>query len=363
MKKRIFTAVSLFGIIPILVFSMIFPIAVFSFSVLKIDTIAVKIPYEAPENSSQDMIDSAFLKIPSNGNHPIGDYIEQSSSKDCEKLNALPQIIPVNSILPDDAKAIYPSDMSQSGNPLINDTDYKIDIEEEISAFAPLKETGSSPLVLVLHTHATESFTLPEESYNIINDDGTQTCYYSPSDSTTRTTDNTKNVVHLGEIFTQTLNSMGIPTIHCQTQHDYPEYNKSYSNSYSTVQEYLEKYPSIEYIVDLHRDSIVRQNGEKIKPVYKIDGQNTAQIMLVMGTGSNHPNWRRNLSLALKFKSVADEIYPGLSRPVYLRSWSFNQELCTGSVILEVGSCANTLKEAERAATLAAEIFAHTIIQ
>lgn len=363
MNKNIISAVSLFAVIPLIIFSMIFPLAVLSFSVLKIDTMAMRLPYEAPENSSEELINSAFSGLPSNGSHPVGDYIDPPDSKDCEKLLALPQIALTADFLPEDAKAIYPTDLSQNGNLLINDTEYTVNIEESISAFAPQKNAGSEPLVLVLHTHATESFTTPDESYRIINADGSQTCYYSPSRNTTRTADNTQNVVHLGSLFAEKLNTMGIPTLHCQTQHDNPEYNKSYSNSRASVQEYLEKYPSIEYVVDLHRDSIIRESGEKIKPVCTIEDESTAQIMLVMGSGENHPDWRQNLSLALKFKSTSDLMYPGFSRPVYLRTWSFNQELCSGAIILEVGSCANSLSEAESAAIRAAEVFARTILQ
>lgn len=363
MNKKLVSSISLFAIIPMLVFAMILPLAVLSFSVLRLDTAAMKIPYASPENSSEDIINSAFKLIPSDGSHPVGDYIEQEDSKDCEKLTEIPTISMTHEFLPEDAKAIFVSDLSQNGSPLINDTDYKVDIQEEIAAFAPQKEIGSEPLVLVLHTHATETFTNPEESYRVINADGSQTYYYSPSQNTTRSTDNTENVIHLGEIFVDRLNSMGIPTVHCQTQHDSPDYSKSYPNARMSIQEYLEKYPSIEYIVDLHRDSIVRESGEKIKPLCSINSEDTAQIMLVMGSGSSHPEWRQNLALALKFKTTCDILYPGFSRPVYLRTWHFNQDLCPGSVILEVGSCANSLPEAERAAVYAAEVFAATITQ
>ncbi|MBE6688376.1 MAG: hypothetical protein E7588_03740 [Ruminococcaceae bacterium] len=363
MSKRILSAVSLFAIIPLVIFSMIFPLAVLSFSILRIDTLALRLPHETPENSSEELIDTAFLQIPSNGSYPMGDYITALMPTDCEKLTALPQIALINDLLPEDAKEIFPTDLSQNGSPLINDTDFKVDIENSISAFAPTKKTGNDPLVLVLHTHATESFTTPEESYRIINSDGTQSCYYSPSHTTTRSIDNTKNVVHLGKLFSEKLNTLGIPTLHCTAQHDNPNYNKSYANARETIKGYLEKYPSIEYIVDLHRDSIIRSGGEKIKPVCTIEDESTAQIMLVMGSGDNHPDWRKNLSLALKFKTTADIMYPGFSRPVYLRTWSFNQELCPGAVILEVGSCANSLSEAESAAIHAAEVFARAIMQ
>lgn len=361
MNKTVLSAFSIFAVIPILVFSMIFPVAALAFSVLKIDTLAMKLPCDFPENSSDALIDSAFSQIPSDGSHPIGDYIEAVGEKDCEKLNELPQIKNLEESLPHDAKPIYASDLSQHGNILINDTDYNVDVDETVTAFAAASESADGPLVLVLHTHATECFAQPDETYAVPDGNGGKNLFYSPSANTTRTTDNSRNVVHLGELFSQKLNELGISTIHCETQHDYPDYNKSYSNSRKSAKEYLEKYPSIKYIVDLHRDSIVRQNGEKIKPLCNINSLDCAQVMLVMGTGSNHPNWRKNLSLALKFKTVAENMYPGFSRPVYLRTWSFNQELCDGSMILEVGSCANSLEEVERAAVHAAEVFAAAI--
>lgn len=361
MNKNILSAFSIFTVIPILIFSMIFPVAALAFSVLKTDAAAMKLPYNVLGNGANASANSSFRQIPSDGSHPIGDYIEAVGEKDCEKLNELPQIACAEETLPSDAKPILPSDLSQHGNLLINDTDYNVDVEDAVTAFAASSESGDGPLVLVLHTHATECFSMPDETFSVVDDDGSVNLFYSPSLNTTRTTDNTLNVVHLGELFSQKLNELGVSTIHCETQHDYPDYNKSYSNSRKSAQEYLEKYPTIKYIVDLHRDSIVRQNGEKIKPICSVDSLDCAQVMLVMGTGSNHPSWRRNLSLALKFKTVAENMYPRFSRPVYLRTWSFNQELCDGSVILEVGSCANTLEEAERAAVHAAEVFAAVI--
>lgn len=361
MNKNIFPAVSVFTIIPLMIFSMIFPPAMLAFSVLKIDTVALKLPYDFPEDSSEELINTAFSKIPSDGSYPIRDYIEAIGEKECEKLNALPPINCTEASLPADATPIYPSDLSQNGNMLINDTDYNVDALETAAAFAAEKVNGDGPLVLVVHTHATECFAMPNETFEAVASDGSKAIYYSPAANTTRTTDNSQNVVHLGALFTQKLNLLGVSAIHCETQHDYPDYNKSYSNSRKTVKEYLEKYPTVKYVIDLHRDSIVRQNGAKIKPLCQINSLDCAQIMPVMGSGNNHPGWRKNLSLALKFKATAEQMYPGLSRPVYLRSWSFNQELSSGAMILEIGSCANSLEEVERAAIYAAEVFAATL--
>ena len=356
MNKTAMSAFSLFVLIPFLIFAMIFPISTLSFSVIS-SNISTEFTHSANNSGTSDV----FMYVPSDGSHPIGDYIPQSTEPSGTQLTEIPKISYSKDFLPDDAKRIISSDLSQNGNPLINDTKHSIDTDEVVSAFAPQKKSEDGPLVLVLHTHATESFLSEKDSYLVENEDGTQSLYYSPSESDTRSTNCNENVVHLGKIFCETLNNNGISAVLCETLHDYPDYNMSYTNSRKSVKEYLAKYPSIKYVVDLHRDSIIRENGEKVKPVCTIDGEPTAQIMLVMGSGSNHPNWKSNLSFALKFKAACDTASPGFSRPVYLRTWSFNQELSNGMIILEVGTCANSMKEAERAAEYASKIFAEVI--
>ena len=130
------------------------------------------------------------------------------------------------------------------------------------------------------------------------------------------------------------------------------------------MKKYLLLYPSIKYIVDIHRDTVFNADGENKKPIVYIDGEATAQVMLVIGTdesGSTHKDWRTNLTLAAKLQQKFNE-YPTFARPVYLRKASYNQQLCSGAFLLEVGSCGNTVTEARRAAVIAAKQFASLIV-
>ena len=212
----------------------------------------------------------------------------------------------------------------------------------------------NEPTVLIVHTHATES-------YNTCNVDG----YYSNS-LPTRSENTEENVVGIGEKIAQILENYGIGTIHCTKLCDKESFVYAYSTSAETVKEYLKKYPSIKIVIDLHRDSIVSSDNSKTKPVFEFAGEKTAQLMFVVGTnaaGASHPDWQNNLSLALCLQSEISKDCPELFRRINLRTASFNQQLSPGYLLLECGSCANTLEEAENAAEIFATGLARVIKQ
>ena len=245
------------------------------------------------------------------------------------------------------------------GYNILNNTNEVIDEGELLSMRLP--HGDSSPTVLVVHTHGTECYSGDNASFESADANG----YYGfyTDNSQTRTLDTDENVIAVGEAFCMTLAEQGIHAIQCRTMHDKDDYNSAYSNSRKSISEYLEKFPTIKYVIDLHRDSLGGNGGEKIKTVAEgIDG--TAQVMLVAGCNGNgvlYPHWKENLSVALKYKKVMDEKYPSLSRPIYLRYSRYNLDLAVGSLLLEVGSCGNTLAEALNAAKLAAECFAEML--
>ncbi len=234
---------------------------------------------------------------------------------------------------------------------LKNSSDKKVDLKELLNQKSSFKiEKNSAPQVLIMHTHTTESFMQKQSDY------------YTEEDKP-RSLDNGKNMVKLGQIITQKLNENGIKTLHDKTKHDYPEYTGSYGRSAATVKKYLQKYPSIKVVIDLHRDSVT-QDGKKAKLVTKIGGKNAAQVMLVMGSNSSlneYPNWQKNLSLAVKFQQKLELTYPTLARPLLLRTAKYNQNLTTGSMLLEIGTEANTMQEAEYSAQLVATALAKTL--
>lgn len=208
-----------------------------------------------------------------------------------------------------------------------------------------------SPQVLIYHTHATESF----EKYD--------TDVYDTR-NTWRSTDNNNNIVYVGNIITEVLEEYGIGVIHDTTQHDYPSYNGSYQRSAVTVSEYLEQYPSIKVVLDVHRDAMA--TGDSIiKPVTEINGRKAAQIMIISGCDDgtmNMPNWKSNLRFAAEFQSYMEENSPQLTRPVFFCYRKYNMDLSPGALLLEFGSNANTLEEVEYSAELSAHALANLII-
>lgn len=237
-------------------------------------------------------------------------------------------------------RTVTTSPLSAEGIYISNLADAEFDIAELLSL--PDENKGAS--VLILHTHGCESYT-PDEKYN-----------YSPT-SDFRTTDTSFNVVRVGDEIEKELINCGINVIHDKTLCDYPSYNDSYNNSLKIADRYVAENPDIKVIIDVHRDSIAGENGEQIKTV---GAENTAQLMFVIGTdkaGLEHPLWRQNLSFALKLQKRISEKYPEIMRPINLRTHRFNQQVSTGSLIVEVGSDGNSLEEALNAA----RIFAHEL--
>ncbi len=228
-----------------------------------------------------------------------------------------------------------------------NSTNLKIDLKELLNAKLPIKiEKNSSPQVLIMHTHTTESFMTED------------TDYYT-EEFTSRSRNNSQNMVKIGEIVAEKLNDFGIKTLHDKTQHDYPNYTGSYTRSAKTVKEYLKKYPSIKVVLDLHRDAVTDNNGNKTKLVTEIGGKKAAQVMLVMGSQSGsvegYPNWKENLKVALKLQQALEQKYPTLARPLSLTSKYYNQGLTTGSMLIEFGTDVNTLDEACYSAEMVAD--------
>lgn len=252
------------------------------------------------------------------------------------------------------------------GSGLINATDYSADLSVQASA-KPSAPAEEGPTVLVLHSHATESFYEPENApiRTLVLGQSEEVFGYYEQGLSPRSTDDEKNMVEVGRVFCEELSRHGIEAVHCKTQHDL-DYSQSYANSLASIEEYLEKYPSIRYVLDLHRDSLVRENGTKLKPTCVIDGESVAQVMLVVGAGSAElaqPNWKENLALSSRYQSYLSEISTEFTRPVYLRYGRFNQHLGRQTMLLEVGSCGNTLEEACRASKYAAAALAQMITE
>ncbi|MBR4868309.1 MAG: stage II sporulation protein P [Clostridia bacterium] len=245
--------------------------------------------------------------------------------------------------------ALSAANTKANGVHISNKTGRSIDIEDYLSQGMPFSLTDSDqPQVLIVHTHATEAYAESDLGYYL-------------KTASTRSTDNKKNTVAVGEVLAEALNEAGIVTINDDTQHDYPNYTGGYNRSAETIKEYLEKYPSIKVVIDAHRDAIAGDGDTKLKPTTQINGKSAAQIMILAGCESgsveNFPNWEENFRFCLQLQKQLEADYPNLARPMSFKSCKYNFNLLSGSILIEIGTDANTLDEAKYSASLLARSF------
>jgi len=311
-----------------------------------------------PDNEATDK--NNVSKPPQNDNiisdPEVGDPEEDAggSPKDEEDNN---EYTPSN--VPDGMKGIVSMDLSLIGygiDYVNNQSSQQIYINElkDISVSVDVSKVypADSPLVLIIHTHGTEAF-MPEG-----------VTYYDPKSEIARSDDININVVFCGKVMAEILNQEGIPTIHCDIMHDAKGYTGSYDRSAETIKEYLKKYPSIQYVIDLHRDAIVNSSGELIKPVAFTENGTSAQIMCVVGTGLNSGDsiyWQKNLALAQRFRERLNAQNKKICRPTCLRDSSYNQQYSVYSLLIELGAAGNTQAEAVLATKTAAYALAAVI--
>lgn len=193
-----------------------------------------------------------------------------------------------------------------------------------------------APQVLILHTHTTEGYMTYEADY------------FNAADRH-RTDDHTRNVCAVGETVRRTLAAYGITAIHDTTIHDSPVYSGAYTRSAAVAKQYLEQYPSIQIVLDLHRDSVM--DGEvMVRPTATVEGKKAAQMMFITGVVSTdalpHPNWEQNLTLSAHWQAALDAVSPDLMRPLNLTASRYNQHLSTGWVLVEMGAEGNTIEDA-----------------
>ena len=185
--------------------------------------------------------------------------------------------------------------------------------------------------IIIYHTHTCESYTPTNENN------------YEPSGNF-RSIDSNYNVSRVGQELANNLMQF-FSVNHNKTYHDYPAYSGSYNRSLATIKNLLpENYSGL--VIDLHRDAL--GNNSKYAPKVQIGDEIAAQLMFVIGTdggGLTHLNWKRNLKTAIKIQEKANEIYPGLFKPIILRNSRYNQHVSDGACIIEVGATGNTLEE------------------
>ena len=207
------------------------------------------------------------------------------------------------------------------------------------------------PTVLIVHTHSSEAYTM-------------EAGFEYPESDELRTQDSRYSVIRIGDEIAQILQDAGIEVLHDTEPNDYPNYNGAYERMRQTIEGYLAAYPTIQMVLDLHRDAAEDAGGVPVALTAYPDGEACAELMLVVGTdegGLPHPDWQENLANALKLQALLNRSAPGLCRDLDLRTERFNQHETPGSLLVEVGASGNTLAEALRSARILAnalEIFA-----
>lgn len=226
------------------------------------------------------------------------------------------------------------------GNITVRNTtpSHSVDIKSAVEKNATLQIADKrAPTVLIFHTHTTES-------YELLNYGWYTTEYVTRSNSPDR------NMVRVGTAICEELTKMGIGVVHDTEIHD-TKYTGAYDRSRESITQIMAENPSIQVVIDVHRDAIKQSDGTRIKPTAEINGKKAAQIMIIAGCEdgkvTDFPRWEENLTFALQLQKTAETDYPGLMRPVLFSARKYNMDVTPCSVLLEVGSDSNTLEEAE----------------
>lgn len=230
-----------------------------------------------------------------------------------------------------------------------------LDLDFESILKAPLtfsvKKNSKTPQVLIYHTHTGEAYL--DESVDYYYES-----YYS------RTRSEAFNVVAVGNKITRVLQNRGINTLHDKTVHD-STYDGSYDRSAQTVNADLGRYSEISVVLDIHRDALGTDDN-KVKTVFDHDGKKAAQIMILAGCDPGNErgfqSWQNNLSFALKLQHKAEELYPGMTRPLSFGYFAYNEYICDGSLLIEVGTDANSIDEVETTGELLGEVLAQVLL-
>ncbi len=189
------------------------------------------------------------------------------------------------------------------------------------------------PQILIYHTHSQEAF-----ADSIPGDDST-------------------TIVGVGEHLAEILRKQyGYEVIHHLGEYDVETRDNAYSRALPEVQRLLEENPSIQVVIDLHRDGIADESN---KLMIDLDGRPTAQFMFFNGVSCGkktgnidylyNPNLKENLAFSFQMKKVAEEYYPGLTRRNYINAYRYNMHLCGRTTLIELGAQNNTVEEAMNA--------------
>ena len=290
------------------------------------DANVTQVPETEPSDSdSQD--DSLFTATPEDIKQVMKSYVETDEGS--KKAGKISEQTYKSSGVTDSYGRVRVKNVNDTG----------INIKKLLGEKADLSITDKSkPAVLIFHTHTTETYQITDRGF------------YS-KDFKPRSNDPSLNTVRVGTAIKEELEKAGYTVIHDTTIYDY-KYNGAYTRSREAVSKHLEEHPEIQIVLDVHRDAIELNDGTKIKPVCEIDGKKCAQIMIISGCQESgngitgFDDWRQNLTFAVQLQDKLEENFEGITRPLYFSPRKYNMDMSHCSVLLEMGSDANTLEEA-----------------
>ena len=272
------------------------------------------------DNILQKLLQVELSSVRKKENSPVNQVDNEQKQQEEINTNVSTEVVTENPI------EANPTD-SYGNVEIRNQTGYVL-TEEMLK---PDIEVDTSNIV-IYHTHTCESYTPTDQNQ------------YEMTGSY-RTTDLAYSVARVGDELTDYLSKDGYNVIHDKTYHDYPAYSGSYNRSLETIEE-IQKTANADIVIDLHRDAI--GSNSDYAPTVKIGDDYAAQLMFVIGTdggGLWHPNWNQNLKFAVKIQQKAEELYPGLFKPIILRNARYNQHVAKAATIIEVGATGNTLEQ------------------
>lgn len=203
------------------------------------------------------------------------------------------------------------------------------------------------PQILIYHTHSQEAFA---DSV--------------PGDEST-------TIVGMGSYLTKLLQERGFTVLHHKGVYDMADgkldRNKAYTRAEPEIRKIIEENPSLQIVIDLHRDGV----GDKVRLVKEIGGKPTAQVMFFNGLSCSakngavsylpNPYIEENLALTMQMKLASDSLAPGFARKVYLKSLRFNLHLHPGAMLIEAGAQTNTVAEMRSAMEVLARVLADVL--
>ena len=195
-----------------------------------------------------------------------------------------------------------------------------------------VEKTGDGPQILIYHTHSQEAFLDSKK------DDPSQT------------------VMGVGRELARILSEEhGYQVLWHDGVYDKPTRNGAYSRALPEIKEILRENPSIQVVIDLHMDEM----PENVRQVTEIDGRKTAKIMFFNGLSQTQKTGKLeylrndyledNLAFSFQMEKAAWELYPGLTRKIYLKGYRYNMHLCPKTLLIELGAQNNTVEEAMNA--------------